>query len=320
MDLIYANQDHEDVGVISEYGFDLAYGVDENDFELAVSLADSCCEKNYLIYMEGTEYGGVVDDISVNTSSGVVTYHGRTWHGIIDGKVLTPDAGQEYYSVEGDANIVLAQVINRIGLSELFNVEQVESGISVNYKFNRYCKAYSGGLLKMFAQYSLKLDVKWLDGKVCLAAKKANDYTKMDDFDSDQINFKVKNVFNKPNHLICLGKGELAERTVVNLYCNENGEIGNTQSIFGADEITEIYENTSAENQELIERGMEKFNELLSCDTVDTSLESDFIYEIGDIVGAKEQVTGISVVTRINKKIIKINDGIISTDYETGGF
>lgn len=34
MDLIYMNASMEDIGVIRAYEFDLAYGSDENDFEL----------------------------------------------------------------------------------------------------------------------------------------------------------------------------------------------------------------------------------------------------------------------------------------------
>ena len=40
---------------------------------------------------------------------------------------------------------------------------------------------------------------------------------------------------------------------------------------------------------------------------------------IGDIVGAKENVTGISVWQPITKKIIKIINGKINIDYEVGG-
>ena len=43
MDLIYTNQNHEDVGVLHNYELDLAFGGDENNMECVVSKNDHCC-------------------------------------------------------------------------------------------------------------------------------------------------------------------------------------------------------------------------------------------------------------------------------------
>lgn len=320
MDLIYADENHNDLGVVSGYSFDLAYGISENDFELQISIADDCCREDYLLYIEGTEYGGVVDDITVNTSSSTVSYHGRTWHGIIDSKIIVPEAGQDYYIVSGEANTVLSELIEKLGIDSFFVVSTEDSGININYQFNRYCKAYSEGILKMLNSVNAKLNVVWLNGMVYLSVSNATDYTTHDDFDSDQVNFKINKAYNTVNHLICLGQGNLAEREVINLYCDENGVISSTQTFYGLDEITEVYENTNAVSEELLSSGIEKFKNLLSTDKVETTLDSDLIYEIGDTVGATEQITDISIVTKINKKIVKIVDSIVSIDYQTGGF
>ena len=40
-DLVYANGDMEDLGVLARYALDLAIGADENDFEL---VEDSSCQ------------------------------------------------------------------------------------------------------------------------------------------------------------------------------------------------------------------------------------------------------------------------------------
>ena len=37
MDLIYTNQNREDIGVLQDFSLDLAFGSGENDFELTVS-------------------------------------------------------------------------------------------------------------------------------------------------------------------------------------------------------------------------------------------------------------------------------------------
>ena len=82
MDLIYMNASHEDIGVLHDYRLDLAYGEDENDFELQIPSSAHCCGKGFFVYMDGTEYGGIVDEIASDTDAEEVTYTGRTWHRI----------------------------------------------------------------------------------------------------------------------------------------------------------------------------------------------------------------------------------------------
>lgn len=90
MDLIYMNSNLEDVGVMKDFAFDLAFGADENDFECRINRNMHCCEGGYFLYMEGTEYGGIIDDIETDTDANEIVYHGRTWHGILNSKILEP--------------------------------------------------------------------------------------------------------------------------------------------------------------------------------------------------------------------------------------
>lgn len=46
MDLIYTNVNREDVGVLKDYAFDLAFGSDENDFELTLDINQHCCDSD----------------------------------------------------------------------------------------------------------------------------------------------------------------------------------------------------------------------------------------------------------------------------------
>ena len=124
---------------------------------------------------------------------------------------------------------------------------------------------------------------------------------------------------NKVNHLICLGKGELAEREVVHLYLDKQGNIGDIQCFSGLNENVDIYENSNTENLE--NDGINRFKELLNCDKAEISLSEDGqrIYDIGDIVGASEIKTGVNVSASVSKKIVKIKNGGIHIEYKTGG-
>lgn len=90
MDLIYADETRKDLGVLNSYSLDMAYGSDENDFTCSVDRRDHCCSEGYFIYVEDEEYGGIVDSIRVDTESDEIRYIGRTWHGILEKKVICP--------------------------------------------------------------------------------------------------------------------------------------------------------------------------------------------------------------------------------------
>ena len=318
MDLIYANSRGEDIGVIHDYDLDLAFGTDENDFELSVSRDDHCCEAGYYIYIEGTEYGGVIDAITSDTAAEDVIYSGRTWHGILNSKILCPDAGENYLTVSGDANTIIATLLTRLGLTTLFRGASAPAGVAINnYQFERYVAGYDG-IRAMLKNANAKLLVTCKGNFTELSAAPIVNYTQ-DGLDSDLLALAVKKTTNKVNHLICLGSGELANRTVVHLYADASGNISQTQTFTGTAEYTAVYDYSNAEDTaELIKGGTERLKELLQQDdlTVDVN-EVDDPYDVGDIVGASDDVSGLTISVPVTKKIIRVQNGIISVDLET---
>lgn len=317
MDLIYMNSSMQDIGVLTRYEFDLAYGSDENDFELKVNAENHCCDAGYYVYIEGTEYGGIIDAVASDTANEEVTYTGRTWHGILNSKVLCPDAGQDYLTVSGDANSVLAALIDRLDLSAIFTASSETSALSFNgYKMERYATGYDG-IRKMLKSNGGKLLVEYKGDKVILSAVPLADYTD-NAFDSDILSFTAKMAARKVNHLICLGKGELKNRLVAHLYADANGTISQTQTQTGLDEYTAVYEYSSIDDAaKLIESGMERLAELQKQDDLSISVsETDDNYDIGDIVGATDNVTGVSIAVPISKKIVTIQNGVEAISYD----
>lgn len=318
MDLIYMNAQKQDIGVLLNYDFDLAFGSDENDFELKLSVNDHCCEAGYYVYIEGTEYGGVIDAIASDTAAEEVTYTGRTWHGILNSKVLCPDAGQDYLVLSGDANAILDTLLSRMGLTSLFAASADPASLTIsNYKMPRYVTGYDG-ICKLLKSVNGKLLMSYTGQKVILSAVPISDFA-TDGFDSDILDISVKKVTNKVNHLICLGQGELAERTVLHLYADSSGNISQTQTLTGLNEYSAVYDYSNAESTEdLITGGTDRLAELLKQDDLSVSLEEDGdIYDVGDVVGAADNVTGISIAVPISKKIVSIQNGNVTISYET---
>lgn len=320
MDLIYTNANREDVGVMMGYAFDLAFGTDENDFECKIQSSLHCCEAGSYLYIEGTEYGGIVDEIGTDTSTGEVTYYGRTWHGILNSKVLQPDSGEDYLKVSGEANSVIGELIDRMGLSELFQANPNDSELTIKtYKMNRYIKGCDG-IRKMLKTVDAKLLVSYQDKKVVLSAVPKHDYSVDKEFDSDQLEFEVTKRFNTVNHLICLGSGELANRTVIHLYADKEGNISQTQTQFGLNEYAEIYDYSAAESEEeLLQSGMDELKSLWEPGELSVAMDdSTDNYDVGDIVGAYDNITGIAVAEEITKKIVTIENGKVNISYEVG--
>lgn len=264
MDLIYANENHVDLGVLKDYKFDLAYGESENDFECTVGFENNPCQQDYILYIEGTEYGGIIDSIAPDPESNKLSYIGRTWHGVMNSKVIEPDAGYDYLTVYGDANAVVAELIKRMHLSDTFEVSTDLCGVEVfNYQF-RYEKGYDG-IRKMLQSRNAKLLMKWKGNKVLLWCELISDYSIDEEFDTSQLSFSMKKNFNLCNHLICLGQGDLKDRHVIHIFTNENGGIQpyaltdnplqdsdyildkRNQLLFDSFEIAEVYDFSSAE-------------------------------------------------------------------------
>ena len=111
MELIYTDANLNDIGILQGFTLDLAFGKDENDFQLTTTTDNAVLVPGYYIYIDGTEYGGIIDSIEVDTSKGTVIYAGRTWQGILNSKVIEPPTGQAYRTVFGDANTVLGSLI-----------------------------------------------------------------------------------------------------------------------------------------------------------------------------------------------------------------
>ena len=323
MDLIYTDAKRVDQGVLSAYAFDLSFGADEdeNDFEMIVGKSEAVLESKAFIYIEGTEYGGMVDAMRANTNEESITYMGRTWHGILNSKVIEPNPGENYLVVSGDANNILSMLIDRLGLSGLFVAVEDSSGISISkYQFHRYCKGYDG-IRAMLAANGAKLKIAWKDRSVYLSAEPIVDYTESP-VDGDIASLTVERHETKVNHLICLGRGELAAREVIHLYVDQFGRIGDVQYYTGLEEVADVYDNTDAESSEdLRNGGVERLTELRDNDSaeIDLTESENPTYDIGDIVGATDVQSGISVSAAVSQKIVRINNGVISTEYKTGG-
>lgn len=342
MDLIYANSNMEDLGVLLDYEFDLAFGSEENDFELKIQAESHCCQPGFFVYIEGTEYGGIIDSIESRTDTSEVIYRGRTWHGILNSHIIVPQSGEGYeYVRETDISAEVTRILQALGIEAssfsgsgyprfkvaLYSDRPGDDFDYIGHDYNRYIEAYDG-LSKVLRQNGGELTIKFMysgktPGVVELQLVHTADYSEAEELDAELSSMTIKKTHNAVNHLICLGSGELEDRMVVHLCVTESGDIveglSNMQFV-GVDEYAAVLDYPNVESEEeLIKSGKERLQELWGTDemSVDFDAAAD-AYNVGDTIGAYDEVMGVSASARITKKVVTIKNGVTTVSYEVG--
>ena len=298
---------------------------DTMDFELVIPASEWRDDLAYgnRIFIPDTEYGGIIGERKTNTGEDTVTLMGRGWRGFLHYKIIMPPTGQAYKTVTGELNSVLSGLISDAGLTALFIVSSESTGVDVtNYQFDRYTTLLDG-IYKMLKSVGYRLDVKYIKveagaGYVQLEAVKSEDYSSSIELSQDnRLNFTFEEKKNGVNHLVCLGKGELTDRVVVDLYIQEDGTIGTTQYYTGLQEVAQVYDNTSADTEEdLTEQGTEQLEQLTSKQTFKMDVEMlNIEVEIGDTIGGRDYITGMSMNKPIVNKIYTEEGGKASKEY-----
>lgn len=294
----------------------------------SVMIARSNWDDRYdygrFVYINGTEYGGIIGTISTSTSLDYIELKGMTWRGRLSKKIIMPPDGEDYRTVSGELHEVMQELIEP-EFDGLFKVSVEDTGVSVRFQFDRFCTLYDG-LVKMLKSVGYKLRLTYQKtrgekGAVHVEAVPIVDYSKKVRFSQDnQMHFTMENKKDGVNHLIIGGKGELQERNVVHLYLQSDGSYGSAPYYTGMSEIAEFYENTSAEDSELMSQAEKRFDEVRNKQTFDMDIEKIRAdVEIGDIVGGKDYLTEMSVSEPIYNIVYEITNGVETKTYELEG-
>lgn len=325
--LILADQNLKDIAPVMDAEIDIAIG-EENDYEIKIQRDEWRSEYTFrnVFYVKDTEYGGIIGEVDTSTAEDTISLLGRTWRGMLDKKIIRPPAGQDYKKVSGELNAVLSDLITE-HFDDYFVVSQDDTGVGLtNYQFDRYCTLLSG-INKMLKSVRYRLKIRYVQqergqpGYVELSAVPIVDYSEQIELSQDsQLNFTFKNCRNGVNHLICLGKGELQDRQVIDLYVQEDGSIGSEPYYTGIQEIAETYEDTSSETDELEEKGREKLLELMNSTSFSMDVETlNMDVAIGDIIGGRDYLTGLYAKKPIVRKIYRVEGGKTSLEYGIEG-
>ena len=317
----------EELGYIKEDAeIDLDLG-DTNDFEMRMD--QNTWKKEWYwygnrIFIPQTEYGGIIDDLEVITSTREIVLRGLTWRGLLMKKVVEPPEEEDHLTVSGDLNDILRDLIgDRFG--GLFSVPDVETGVMVTgWQVDRYVTLYDT-IKKLLDSKGHRLQISYVEpegleyGYVTIQAVPVTDYSEELEYSREgKVNFGIRDYRGGINHLVCVGEGQSEERAVLHLYVQENGSIGKMQYYVGLDERAAVYEYSSAELEKLEEYGTKRLKDLQNYKSIDVTVD-DVDLEIGDVVGGYEEITGTRLQKPVTRKIINMKKGKITIDYEVKG-
>lgn len=316
-EIIIADSNGEELRSMLFREYDFEIGDEENTFLVTCNRAEwENVPDKARVYIPDTEYGGIYKRLEADTKNNSLAIGGYTWRGLLQNKVIVPPSGSAYATDSGEINEIIARRVSE-AFPGLFVGSNESTGITVSYRYGRYVSLYDG-LKEMLRAVGYKMRIAYDQDRcrVVVDAVLIVDYSSMIEYSSD-MNANYSMIINKMgvNHLICLGEGELANRTVEHLYADTNGVISQTQTQFGIDEVAAVYDYAGASRANLIESGENQLKSNASKNEFSIDLESIQDVAVGDIVGSRDYITGYTVMAPITTKIVKWKDGFETTEY-----
>lgn len=321
---IHANDELAEIGVLNdimEADMEICTKLDaalvDNSFSFIMpeaSWAEEPILEGHFIYWSGTEWGGVVTEVIHNTSQRTIQVQGVCWRGMLFQKVICPPSGEAYKVVTNmDANLAIAAVVGA-SFGSLFTVDSSTCGTDVTARW-RY-QTYAVGLHKALKAYGLRLNVGFTsaDAHVTLSAQPVIDHSDEIDLSQDYgVDFTSSSgKMEQYNHCIGLGSGELTERTVLHLYRVDNTYYTTMPEGWSeAEERTVIMDYPNAESEtELLSSMLDRLASYAPTKSIDIDqVTFDEDIALGDIVGARDRLTGMAGKAEIVRKILTIKDG-----------
>lgn len=324
--VILANEDLRELGAIKDANITADLNGDRT-FSVQIARSNWYEELTFssLIYIMGTEYGGIIGEVLTDTTLDYVELKGLSWRGRLAKKIIQPPAGSDYKTVSGELHAAMKSLIEP-EFNGLFVVSQEDTGVMVsNYQFERYCTLLDG-LTKMLKSKGYRLQLSFRreqnePGYLYIEAVPIVDYSDQIELSRDcQLNYTMDDKRDGVNHLIVTGKGEMQDRNVLHLYVQEDGTIGNQQYYTGLQEIAEVYENTSTETDELQSKSEERLQELMNKKTFKMDVAALGIdISIGDIVGGRDYLTGMYMAKPVENIVYELTGDIESKTYKLEG-
>lgn len=300
--------------------------LEDNSFQLQVPDEEwekEPIEKDHIIYIDGTEFGGIIDSIEHNTQTGIITLMGPTWRGLLMRKIITPPAGQAYYTITAEANTLISTVLGA-SLAPMITVSTEDTGVIITGSW-RFRQAHEM-LERALEENGLTLHIAYNSASktAVVSARAVVDWSNEIDLSQDYgIEMKsLQGRIDAYNHVIALGAGELLDRDVLHVYRLDNGNITTVAPAWAGtlkDRVT-VYDYSNPETEdELLVGASKRLIEYSPLDGVELDpSDAEIDLPLGDIVGARDRLTGFAATARILGKILTVGADGYKIDTKVG--
>ena len=313
LNLIMISNSMHEYAAITPISFECEVGTGDasNDFEL----------RGYDVfqggvYIPGTEYGGLIECPEDTTGEDLHTYKGWTWRGLLTQAVVSPPDGEDYYTASGDLHEIISGLVST-RFSGLFTVPATLTGVTANFQADRFCTVHEA-LTDLCEENGYKLVIEAYKSDTVKVELRAEPVVTVAGTYNEDNRLSLTFADNRMgiNHFICMGSGELKDRQRVDLYVDQNGNIGTTKYHTGLWEREQYFDYPNAESlAELTKQGKKRLKEVMSKKTLQINRITDVEMDVGDIVTGKHTVSGTSVSAPIDRKSFAYSGGIVRLEY-----
>lgn len=328
MEFFIADENGRDLCVLTDDAeIDVEIGKNsKNDFQLTIpySMYDAeIYKQGNVLYTHGREYGGVLGDMKVSTEYKTIKFVGDTWRGLLAYDIVEPPAGQAYRTVSGELNAVIRELVGT-RFNAMFEVSSEDTHkVVTDFKLDRYATVLDS-IIKVLdsVKYRLKITPNGYGEtlRIVLSAEPIQDYSASIEVSQDSnVDFEISKNYRRYEYMIAAGSGELEKRAIVKLHLKEDGTVEEVDTI--PDKVRTIFYDypNIEDNAKLAEEGEKRFASVNSTDTQSVTVSDEAAdYDMGDIVGGRDYMTGIFVAEPITAKVVKIKDGAMSINYTVG--
>ena len=278
--LIVADENGKELRVLLFDTYDFEVGHDSNDFQVVIKREEyEKIPAKARIYIPGTELGGLFRQLETNTEQGIICPGGITWRGMMTKKIIRPAVGADYATDSGELNAIIKARVEA-EFPGLFIGVNESTGETVNWQYERYCTLESG-LKKLLQSVGYRLDLQYsqADKAVVAQAVPIVDYSDSIEFSSDlRANYQMQQQGDGVNV-------EIDHILVLDLH---KVDLDSRDSPLFVD-IEDVFE---------------------------IGVDPEIEVSIGDIVGGRDYLSGMTMKAPVWSKIIKYSAGEISIEYK----
>lgn len=326
MDFYLADKDRNDICQLPDSA-ELDHEDSDTDDTFQLELPLAFCMQHGIqpgcyMYALGTEYGGRITSMEIDTKEKVAKFIGDTFRGMLSKKILIPSTGS-YINESGDANSIMKRYIE----SE-FDSIKVSADTSVNvsakFRFSNYHDGFKCMLKEVDHRmmFVSKVDDDTNKFYVEVSAVPAEDLSDLDEVSQDMgYYFKIKKVGVRYTHLLALGCGQLEDRIVLYGKINKDNSITWISSFPSGENVRILkYDYPNAEDEDSLKDGAPDYvSDKNPIDSQAVTVKDGEEFNIGDIIGGRDYYTGTTIKEEVTGKIVKLINGALTISYKIGG-